>query len=193
MIPRRRTYPRLLCAACLALAMFAAPQAAAAATPECRHAREIPTRSTVPEARRALLCLINVVRTAAGAPIVHTVAALRTAAKRYARRMVDERFFAHDSPQGTSVEDRARETGFMNRIGPWEVGETLAWAQDRSATPRAMLYYWLASRAHRSVILDPHYRHVGIGIAYGAPEQIESDSTAATYALTFGTRPPASR
>lgn len=173
--------------ACVAaMALASAPTAVAA--PACEHAEQVPTPDTLPEARRAMLCLINVARENAGAPIVHTVDPLRRVAKRYARKMVKEGFFGHDAPD---LNARARDVGYIDGSTGARVGETLAWARDRSATPRTMILKLLDSPSHRSVILDPGYRNVGIGVAYGVPKGLTSvaaDTPAATYAVTFGSR-----
>lgn len=176
--------------ACVAAIVLASAPGAVAA-PACRHADEIPTPDTLPEARRAMLCLINVARENAGAPKVHTVDPLRRAAKRYARKMVAEGFFSHGGPDGTSLNARARDVGYIDDSTGAKVGETLAWARKQAAAPRTMIKAWLDSPTHRSVILDPRYRNVGIGVAYGVPKSVASvaaGTPAATYAATFGIR-----
>lgn len=176
--------------ACFAgVALASAPGVVAA--PACAHADKVPTPSTLPEARRAMLCLINQVRVNARAPIVHTVDPLRRQAKRYARRMVEEGFFSHEAPDGTTLNRRARDVGYIDDVARAAVGETLAWAREHAATPREMVRAWLDSPSHRSVILDSRYRNVGIGVAYGVPRGVTSlppGTPSATYATAFGIR-----
>ncbi len=38
-----------------------------------------------------------------------------------------------------------------------------------AGTPRAVAAAWLASPAHRAVLLSPLYRHAGIAVAAGTP------------------------
>lgn len=163
----------------------------AVAAPACAHAEEIPTPETLPQARRAMLCLINEARVNAGAPTVHTVGPLRREAKRYARRMVADGFFGHEAPDGTTLNARARDVGYIDDVSHAEVGETLSWARETAATPLGMILAWLSSPTHKSVILDGRYRQVGIGVAYGIPGSVASvaaDTPSATYAVAFGVR-----
>jgi uncharacterized protein YkwD len=176
----------------MAVMVLAIAQPAVAA-PVCEHAEEIPTPDTLPEARRAMLCLINGARENAGAPIVHTVDPLRREAKRYARKMVAVGFFGHKAPDGTTLNARARDVGYIDDVSHAEVGETLSWARDTAATPLGMILAWLKSPTHKSVILDDRYRQVGIGVAYGVPGSVTSaaaDTPSATYAVAFGVRSP---
>jgi len=45
---------------------------------------------------------------------------------------------------------------------------------------------WMTSPGHRANILEPDYREIGIGLAYGAPEPQPVPKQAAIYTTTFG-------
>lgn len=46
-------------------------------------------------------------------------------------------------------------------------GEVLARAAERSPAGGGIVRQWLASPSHRAVLLNPRYRFIGVGLAYG--------------------------
>lgn len=162
--------------------------APASAAGTCRHADAVPTPQTVPEARRATLCLINAERARRGLGLLHTAPALRSTAKAYARVMVSHDFFAHRTPGGQTLGRRIRRSHYLDGARRWVLGENLAWQRDFRATPRRTMARWLQSPRHRRVLLDRRFTEIGVGVAFGAPVAIPATSTAATYATHFGVR-----
>ena len=60
-------------------------------------------------------------------------------------------------------------------------------ATTRIVFPQAMVRLWMDSEGHRDNILNARFRHVGIGVATGAPANI-GGGRAATYTTDFGYR-----
>src|SRR5512133_3561840 len=107
-----------------------------------------------PEA--SLLQTMNAVRTSHGlAPLRVDVRLLR-AARGHTADMLRRQYFAHGSVAGRALAQGARGPVF---------GEDLAWGT--GVTAQCVIDRWLASPAHRAVLLRPGFRRVGIGISYG--------------------------
>jgi uncharacterized protein YkwD len=124
-------------------------------------------------------CVVNEQRAANGlTPLSHD-RRLARAARRFSRAMVIQRFFDHVSPSGSTVAARARQAG-------WEgsrLGETIGWGAGELGTPAAIVDQWMSSPPHRAVILDGHFRRVGLGVASGSPS---GGGAAATVTADFG-------
>jgi uncharacterized protein YkwD len=107
-----------------------------------------------PEA--SLLQTMNSVRTSHRlAPLRVDVRLLR-AARGHSADMLHRQYFAHGSVAG-----RARAQGARGPV----FGEDLAWGT--GATAEWIVNQWLASPAHRAVMLRPGFRRVGIAISFG--------------------------
>jgi uncharacterized protein YkwD len=105
----------------------------------------------------SLLTTMNTVRES------HHLSALRIdfhlvrAARGHSADMMRRQYFAHGSVAGRVVAAGARGPLF---------GEDLAWAT--SITANWVVGAWLASPAHRAILLRPGFRRVGIGYAFGS-------------------------
>jgi uncharacterized protein YkwD len=126
----------------------------------------------------AVRCEINAIRVQSGLKPMGTTRPLRVAAVRHSRDMVRRHYFAHVSPSGQTVSDRARRAGY----GGERLGENIGWGSGSLATPAAIVQAWMNSPPHRRIILTPDFRDVGVGIAQGAP----SGGDGATYTLDVG-------
>jgi len=175
---------RAVLAACL-FVLLAAP--ASAAPPGCADAGLMPDAAALDRVRAATACLIDRERAARGLPAVSDSAALRGAAERYAREMVQRRFFAHRSPRGSTTAQRIRSSGYFRGAGEWAVGEALAWGSGERATPAAVVRAWLGSPGHRRILLARRYRELGLGVALGAPVAVGAQP-AATFVAEYGVR-----
>jgi uncharacterized protein YkwD len=96
-------------------------------------------------------------------------------------------YFSHVSRKGADVVDRIARTGYLAGSGGWGVGENLRWGTGPYGTPRMAVQAWLESPAHRSTLLSPRYRHVGVGVALGSPIGVNEGNTA-IYTADFGYR-----
>ncbi len=118
-------------------------------------------RGSAAALRRAALCLINQQRARNGLNQLSANRALARAAGRHAADMARRNYFSHFSPGGSSPLRRARAAGWRR-----SVGEALAWGCGALTTPRAAVGSWLASPAHRAIILG-RGRAVGLGYKRG--------------------------
>jgi hypothetical protein len=103
--------------------------------------------------------------------------------------MVQQAFFAHESPDGGTLVQRLTGVGYLHGGDDWVVGENIGWGQGPLSTPRAMVNAWMNSAGHRENILADDYREIGLGLAMGTPSD---RSWGATYTTDFG-RPASKR
>ena len=69
-------------------------------------------------------------------------------------------FFAHESPDGDDVRERARAQGFAGKVA-----ENVAWGQ---ASPAAVVEAWSRSADHCRTMMSPRFSATGVGFARGA-------------------------
>ncbi len=174
---------RALCfvAALAACALVPATTAVAA----CSGAGTPPTSDTIDRAVDATVCLINQARAQHDLGSLRAKSALERAAAAHSRDMVRRDFFSHESPGGTTPQQRIDRAGYLDGARSWAVGETIAWGTGGYATPSSIVRSWLRSPGHRAIILDGRYHDLGIGIALGAPSE---GSGGATFTGDFGMR-----
>jgi uncharacterized protein YkwD len=168
--------------------VLCASGSAHAAAPACQGADALPGQTSDATVRSATLCLMNAERDAHGLAGLRAQPALASAAGRYAREMVSERFFAHTSPRGSTVLSRIRDTTYLRGASAWTVGENIASGSGTLATPRAIVEAWMESPGHRANLLSSCFRDVGIGMAAGMPAQQADADGAGTYVTDFGRR-----
>jgi uncharacterized protein YkwD len=179
------TTARRLLLSCGALLALALPAPAMAA---CSGADVAPSD---PGAAAATLCLLNEQRAAQHLGALTQSTPLGRAADGYARAMVDQRFFDHVSPGGSTMLERIKAAGWVAATGSWTVGENIAWGSGRLGTPASIVDGWMHSAGHRANILNASFAEIGIGIADGAPRSGISGE-AGTYVTDFGSRGEAS-
>ena len=64
---------------------------------------------------------------------------------------------------------RLRASGYIDPGAWWAVGEILAWGRQGSGSAASIVAAWMASPAHRRVLLARRYRDIGVGAANGDP------------------------
>jgi uncharacterized protein YkwD len=138
--------------------------------------------------RAAVVCELNTARADAGREPVRARPSLERAATGHAADMVERRYFAHDSPGGSSAADRARREGYMRGAERWRIGEILIWTRGTPLTATAAVDAWLASPDHRRILLFGRYDEVGVGVVPGAPSGSPDGQPATTIAVSFGRR-----
>jgi uncharacterized protein YkwD len=151
----------------------------------CDGAGSRPTQASLDRSIEATVCLINQARAQHGLGTLRSIGALERAAAAHSRDMVRRDFFSHDSPTGTTPQQRIDRTGYLAGARSWAVGETIAWGTGGYATPSSIVRGWLRSPGHRAILLDGRYRDLGIGIALGAPN---AGGGGATFTGDFGAR-----
>lgn len=133
--------------------LFAVPQADHFA----RETADLRDRESV---RREMLASVNAARKKAGLNPVTGNSLLDKAAQRHAEDMLARGYFAHKSPAGTTVRERATAAGYDWRT----IGENIAYGQ---TSVREVMETWLDSPGHRKNILTPAFTEVGVGVAMG--------------------------
>ena len=115
----------------------------------------LPSTALADAAGSAFVKEVNVVRADHGLGKVKASTNLGKSSSRYARWMLRRNYFGHLA--------RIRMNRRFSRRG-----EVLARTRREAPTPQAVVEAWLASRAHRAVLLNPRYRYAGVGLARGA-------------------------
>ena len=162
---------RGLASLCLAVgALMALPVASALA---CANESAHPGAVSAHAYARAVECLVNEQRAAAGVRALSHDRRLARAAQRYSGAMVREGFFDHVSPDGSTPGERARAAGYRGGT----LGETIGWGEGDLATPSAIVAAWMASPPHHAVLLDGEFRRIGLGVATGSPEGAPASAT----------------
>jgi uncharacterized protein YkwD len=110
--------------------------------------------------RAAILEKVNAARRQSRLPPLRVSPQLDQAAQKHAEDMLARGYFAHESPDGKTVRERAREAGYDWRA----IGENIAEGQ---LTVDEVIDTWMKSPDHRRNILDPGFTELGVGIAAG--------------------------
>lgn len=171
-------------AAVVALALCAMPSAAVAQATGCAFTRSAASVQPEPNVRTALRCLVNATRAAHGVPALRSSARLNAAADQFSADMVARGYFAHVTPDGRSVTDRIRATGYLGGSGDWALGEDIGWGTGTASTPESIFQAFMNSPPHRHVILSRDFREIGVGVAPGVP--VAGESGGSTFVLDFG-------
>ena len=171
---------RLLLIATLSAALLA-PAAAQAA--DCPGADLVPDATNAAQVTDATLCLLNNERATAGLAPLNADPTLSSASSAYAGDMIARQFFAHESPDGGTLDQRLGAVGYRYEIA----GENIAWGEGPLSTPASIVNAWMHSEGHRTNILDGEFRQIGLGILPGVP-RAGSAFPGGTYVTDFGTR-----
>jgi uncharacterized protein YkwD len=158
----------VLCLAVLSLLVLPAAGALA-----CADEQSQPSQVSGNAYSRAVECLVNEQRAAAGLGALRHDRHLARAARRYSSAMVQQGFFDHVSPDGSTLPTRARAAGYS---GP-TLGETIGWGAGELATPAAIVAAWMASPPHHAILMGGQFRRFGLGVANGSPEGIGGAAT----------------
>lgn len=184
---RQRIRSLLLALAAMLSAITIWSGIAPASAHACANVRAAATSVSSSQVGSAVRCLVNAQRSAHGLGPMRSSADLRRAARLHAVDMVRRRYFDHVSPDGRTVAQRVKRTGYLSGARRWALGENIGWGSGEMATPTLIVRAWMRSSGHRRNILDRRFRHIGIGVASGAPAAAVSGS-AATYTTDFGSR-----
>jgi uncharacterized protein YkwD len=119
-----------------------------------------------------IVALFNQQRASRGLAPLKADARLGQAAEAHSADMLRHGYFAHDDAHG-SWDARIRR--YVKR---GQVGEILSFGSGEYATPAGMVQTWMQSPEHRSIILTPDLRRVGLGVATGTYQGQDSVSMA---------------
>jgi uncharacterized protein YkwD len=152
----------------------------------CNNRDITPDDSNIAQLNDAILCLVNGERADNGLPALNHASQLDQSSAGMCQRMVTEKFFSHETPDGKTVVDRVQPTGYIPKSGDWVVGENLAWGSGALSTPQAIVNGWMNSPGHRANILAPDYKDIGLAACMGSPSPDHQGGT--VYVNNFGAK-----
>lgn len=106
-----------------------------------------------------LVALVNKERTSRGLNALKTDETLKEVGRGHSADMFKRGYFAHNSPEGKNVSDRALDKGYVYLV----IGENLAYAPTIELAHKGLM----DSPGHRANILSPEFNKIGIGIMDG--------------------------
>jgi uncharacterized protein YkwD len=123
---------------------------------------------TLTKPEKQLLTLINKARAKHNLPALRVSGKLVRAARSHSQDMIANDYFSHSSYSGEAFSQRLIRFGYtQSGCTAWHVGENIANGSGLFGTPQGAMASWMASRAHRAVILSRTFRECGIGQAMG--------------------------
>ena len=134
-------------------------------------------------ARRAILCLTNWARARAGLRPFAASALLDRVGRRRLEGDIRCGEFGH-TPCGSPFD--AAFAPYLAHAAWYRIAENIAWGVGRDATPRTTMGSWLRSAEHRSNILSPVFRELGVG--YISRVRFGGWSDSALWSQEFGVR-----
>ena len=113
--------------------------------------------------RRAVLAEVNRIRGSRGLEPLRGNEQANLAAQRHARDMLKRDFYAHRSPDGKGLRQRATEAGLNARGLAENIAKVVT-------TPEDAVARWMSSSGHRRNILLKRAREHGLGVAVGVQD-----------------------
>jgi uncharacterized protein YkwD len=105
--------------------------------------------------------------------------------------MLAHNYFSDVRPTGQTPMSLISRTSYTVRApGGVSVAENIAWATGGQDTPARIVAAWMASPAHRNVILGTEFHDAAVGVAASLPQVLRAGRGGATYAMEFGVRRP---
>lgn len=132
---------------------------------DARRSEAPPTLATVPsinqatETERRAFSATNEVRARNGVLPLSWDGDLCRLARTHSEKMARLGFFAHETPEGLRLKDRARAAGLRFRV----IGENIAYNQGVGDPGTFAVQRWMISSGHRANILSREFRSSGIG------------------------------
>jgi uncharacterized protein YkwD len=173
------------------LICLGAPGAEAAATkarsPSCPGADLSPSAVDAADVDAATLCLVDRVRTAHHLRPLRSNRELQAVAARQVNCIVRWNYFADECPSGQTAAALIAATHYGAHAVRLSTGQNLGWGTGLYATPAQMVAAWMASPAHRAIILTRTFNDAGVGVTPAVPS-VGGGEPGATYAIEFAAR-----
>lgn len=177
--------------ALVCLALFATSGAeradAEAAARVCANADASPADASKGELRQAVGCLLAKERAKRDRKRARPNAALKRVAQKHTVKMIETNCFEHQCKGEASLQKRIERSGYVGPGDRYGYGEITGCGP----SPRTMVEQWMDKTVARKTILDRSFRHLGIGVAKGAPKVAEGCKVRnlyATYTVLFAWR-----
>jgi uncharacterized protein YkwD len=126
--------------------------------------KKAPTPADVRDGEQLMFDLINESRAEAHLPALLYDERLSEAARQHSLDMLENKYFAHDSPTAGNLGERMTKAGIVAK----KFAENIANNQDLAAAHQELM----DSPSHRKDILDPDLTRVGVGIVRGESGQL---------------------
>jgi uncharacterized protein YkwD len=152
----------------------------------CPHATSLPSQATIPQLRRATICLLNGARGATHLRSLAVNVHLARMANRHSKLMVANDCFEHTCTGEDPLPKRLKTSGYLAGARMWAYAEDLGY----ESTPKQMVGRWLRVSYDRENLLSHKYVDVGIGLAEGSPDPHASDKKFVTYTVDLAWRKP---
>ena len=136
-----------------------------------------------PAANRVVFCLVNAQRARHGLRPLRHSGRLAKVARIHARDIVRYQFIGHDSPAHGSLLQRVKRSGY-GRYKRLTFGEILGAGRGRWSTPRSIVREWMKRQIHRTAILYPKFKVMGVGAALGMPSH-NNKRRGRSFVITF--------
>jgi uncharacterized protein YkwD len=185
----RKNAWQLALAVAIALVAFAAsPAAPSASASACaKWGDASPDSLSREEGQKAILCLLNQKRDAAGLPDLDRDKKLERAAQRHNDKMDGTGCFDHACSGEGDLDARLESVGYLvGGLTQWAYGENIAWGMRDRGTPRSIVAAWMNSSGHRANILNRGFHEIGVGFTAGSPD--DGGDPGGIYTTDFGLR-----
>ncbi len=118
--------------------------------------------SEVQQLEQKTFVAVNRIRHDHGLVTLSLDEALNDAARRHTQDMAERHYMNHVNPDGYSIADRARLAGIRRTR---RIAENLGRHRAASDDPVAdIVNAWMKSPDHRKNILNPRFKHTGLGV-----------------------------
>ncbi|HXY85904.1 MAG TPA: CAP domain-containing protein [Gaiellaceae bacterium] len=114
---------------------------------------------------QGVLANVNAVRVANGLRPLISSSGLAAAAHQHSVQMAVDGYFAHNSADGGSFDQRIARFYPLAGRSYWSVGENLLWSSP-DVDASAALQMWMHSPEHRANLLSPRWRQIGISAVH---------------------------
>ena len=121
--------------------------------------------ATLSQLESSVLGDINAFRAQHGLATLRLSTQLTAAARGHSQQMAHNGYFAHESADGSAFWKRLKR--FYASAHYWSVGENLLWSSPDIDGARA-LRLWLASPEHRTNLVNPAWREIGVSAVHVA-------------------------
>jgi uncharacterized protein YkwD len=153
--------------ACLALLLSLAQVLSAKRLPSLQSV----AGSYLPDLERTIFQYTNEVRQRSGVPPLTWENSLRDVARGHSADMLVRHYFSHNSPEGSTPQQRILAGCRLNITG---TGENIWMGTNQRGDTRQLARHvvdnWMSSPGHRSNLLQPEFTDIGIGAATNGKE-----------------------
>ena len=111
------------------------------------------------------------------------------AARAHSADMAARKYFDHNSSSGEKWSSRIIRFGYTRTgFSYWRAGENIYYGSGLYSSPSVVIKAWMASKAHRAVILTQAFRELGIGAKKTDSGYADCHGTVWFFTLDLGRR-----